>query len=344
MIFLVPMLTMVLYDSRRMKRSGKYLVLILGCALTVLSICMSRYMNPTAKMIFWLSLCGTIYFMIHRNVISGSKKAAYTAASLWTILFGLTILADPGQEERMRTFIEPESMIHSTWDDAYNGSLIQELLSETPWIGGLELSQEELMNYGTGAWYFADRDERKIAYRIPENETDEERQIRKDYETQLREAGILQRYIWYDVSDVTLWNILPQHYHNNYIIAVTMFLFGKIPGIIMIAVAAAYFLRLLSCIQGIQGRLAASLSFGCWQCLVWQCIFYVLGNLGYQYAAFPNMPMLSEGRVSIVFNMFMLGIILSAYRYDRVVEESGVSDDQKDLERMRYKRREAVRL
>lgn len=50
--------------------------------------------------------------------------------------------------------------------------------------------------------------------------------------------------------------------------------------------------------------------------------FYVLGNFGFQYATFPNLPLISEGRISIIFNMLLLGLILSAYRYDHVVEES----------------------
>ena len=31
--------------------------------------------------------------------------------------------------------------------------------------------------------------------------------------------------------------------------------------------------------------------------------------------------MISEGRISMVFNMALLGFVFSAYRYDRVVEE-----------------------
>ena len=48
-------------------------------------------------------------------------------------------------------------------------------------------------------------------------------------------------------------------------------------------------------------------------------VFYLLGNFGYQYGTFPNLPMVSEGRISILFNMLLLGMIFSAYRYDRVM-------------------------
>ena len=35
--------------------------------------------------------------------------------------------------------------------------------------------------------------------------------------------------------------------------------------------------------------------------------------------------MIAEGRMSIVVHMAMLGLIFSAYRYDRVVEEPAVN-------------------
>ena len=57
------------------------------------------------------------------------------------------------------------------------------------------------------------------------------------------------------------------------------------------------------------------------QCLLWQGVLYLLGNLGYQYASFSNLPLISEGRMSIMANMLLLGMIYSAYRFDRVVDE-----------------------
>uniref|UniRef100_UPI0032608710 hypothetical protein n=1 Tax=Clostridium sp. NkU-1 TaxID=1095009 RepID=UPI0032608710 len=46
-----------------------------------------------------------------------------------------------------------------------------------------------------------------------------------------------------------------------------------------------------------------------------------MGNFGHQYAAFPNLPLISEGRLSIICNMLLLGLIFSAYRYDHVIDE-----------------------
>ncbi|MCI8658724.1 MAG: hypothetical protein HFG54_00535, partial [Lachnospiraceae bacterium] len=76
-----------------------------------------------------------------------------------------------------------------------------------------------------------------------------------------------------------------------------------------------------ACIRKIRGNLAFSLSCCCGICLLMEGILYILGNFGYQYASFTNLPMISEGRISILIHMTMLGFVFSAYRYDRVVVE-----------------------
>lgn len=58
--------------------------------------------------------------------------------------------------------------------------------------------------------------------------------------------------------------------------------------------------------------------------LMMQILLYVLGNFGYQLGNFPNLPFLSEGIVSVIINMVLVGLILSAYRYDRVTDENAV--------------------
>ena len=98
-------------------------------------------------------------------------------------------------------------------------------------------------------------------------------------------------------------------------------LFGWLPGLVLIGAMALFYLLLFSCIARIRGKLASSLAFCCGQCLLWQGVLYLLGNLGYQYASFSNLPLISEGRMSILANMLLLGMIVSAYRFDRVVDD-----------------------
>ena len=316
-------ITAIYYIPNRMSRL-QCVTIVLGLVLSVALICTSHYVSPTVKLIFGLSLFGTLFFMVDRDIILGKKIKLYMVTTFCTLLFGITIFADQNHDTWLKTFLVPEKAVESIWDDAYNGILIQELLSETPWIGGLELSQEELLDYRTGAWYFAERDEKQIGMIIPQNETELERLARKEHVKELHEEGILVKYI-YETSEVELWDVLPQHYHNNYIFAVTMFMFGRLPGMLLILAFGGLLYLLTKCVLNIQGRLASALSFCYLQCIVWQCVFYVLGNFGYQYGSFPNMPMLSEGRISIFLNMFMVGMILSAYRYDHVLGEKNTT-------------------
>jgi hypothetical protein len=211
--------------------------------------------------------------------------------------------------------------VHSTWDDTYNGILIQDLLSKTPLTHGLILSPEEMMDYGTGAWYFSSRDPQNIGIDATGNKTPEQqKEFEKKVDT-LRAQRYLPKYIYYQVEDVTLWDILPQHYYNNYLIAVFIFLFGWIPGLVLIEAIGLFYLLLFTYSFRINGQLASALAFSCSQCLLWQGVLYLLGNFGHQYASFPNLPLISEGQLSIICNVILLGLIFSAYRHDHVMEE-----------------------
>ena len=55
-----------------------------------------------------------------------------------------------------------------------------------------------------------------------------------------------------------------------------------------------------------------------------QGVLYMVGNVGFQYETFTNLPLVSVGKVSILANMLLLGFIFSAYRYDRVTDEAAV--------------------
>lgn len=211
--------------------------------------------------------------------------------------------------------------MYDRWDDTYNSVLIQELLSRTPFAGGLSLSPEELMDYRTGAWYFASREPRNISIAINNSQTPQEKEeLRKKYE-ELNSQGFSPGIVYETEETVTLWDILPQHYYNDYIIAVVIFLSGWIGGFLLLAAIALFYLLLFRCILKIRGNLASCTAFACGQILLWQTILYILGNFGFQYCAFPNLPLLSKGRISMVFNMVLVSFILSAYRYDLVTAE-----------------------
>jgi cell division protein FtsW (lipid II flippase) len=53
-----------------------------------------------------------------------------------------------------------------------------------------------------------------------------------------------------------------------------------------------------------------------------QTAFYMMANFGYQFGAICNLPFVSEGLNSIIANAAFVGLICSAYRYDKVIWEN----------------------
>lgn len=289
-----PVMAISIYRNSHHLKLALLTVICLIIGWVVLTRRMNYFVNNTAIAILLLTTFGTVCFMIHRGILPGRKLWLYGGSLICLTVLGSSIWAFPSGRYDIQAFLTSQSAIQDTWDDAYNGVLIQELLERTPLTHGLELTPEEMLDYGRGSWYFTKKDSNLWRY---------------------------DSFQFYDETNITLWNILPQHYHNNYLIAVCIFLFGWLPGLAMVGGLLLFYWLLFSCIGKIHGKLASSVAFSCGLCLLWQAIFYVLGNFGYQFSRFPNLPLVSEGRLSILFNMLLLGLVFSAYRFDCVVEE-----------------------
>lgn len=291
-LLLGPILAILLYRMRRNVKKAFWVLALLAATPVLLNmLAHNSFWGTSAVTVFLCSMAGTLLFMIYQGVFPGSMRRLFVPAALGCFLvLGIYALL-PDQSFYFKVFAQPETMAGDPWDDAYNSVLMKELLSKTPVLGGIQLTPEEMMEYGSGLWYF---------------DTD---------------TATPPQYINFDEADVTLWDILPQHYHNNYLIAVIILLFGWLPGILFLSLVAAFFWFLFSCIRQIHGNLASVVSFYCGLCLLFQSILYILGNFGFQYGAFPNLPLISEGKVSILVNVLLLGFIFSAYRYDRVIDE-----------------------
>lgn len=303
-ILFVPVITVLLYFSRHNKK--KFLTIAVVCT-TVWMLFMytvNPFLGNTAEIIFLLSALGTVCFMIHRGIFTGKKKYLYPVTLAFFVFIGSPLFLSESGRHTMEAFLSPQSSVNRTLDDTYNGVLIQELLSRTPLTHGLKLTPEEMMDYGTGAWYFTSRNPENIGIDVTGIKTSEQQ---ADINCQL--------------EDVSLWDILPQHYYNNYMIAVFIFLFGWIPGLVLIGAIVLFYLMLFTYSLRINGQLASVMAFACSQCLLWQGVLYLLGNFGHQYASFPNLPLVSEGQRSIICNVILLGLIFSAYRHDHVMEE-----------------------
>lgn len=333
-LLLCPFL--ILLTWRLLRRGNKSLMLaLILCGTAVFCFTNMGFFHAGADggpvcLVFAASTLGTLLAMIGRNCFSPSsaspaglktfrrRQYMFVLASL--PLIGCLFAISPYQRAMIQRFVNPDAYIRSTWDDTYNSALIRQLLSRTPLTKGIALTSEEMMDYGTGAWYFAQRNPMQIGINAIYSTEEEEKEFDEAVQ-KIRETGGNPRYIHYDVSNVTMWDILPQHAHNNYLIALCSLMFGHIAGAALLTAITGFYLLLFSCIRKIRGNLAFSLSFGCGLCLLFQTILYTLGNFGFQYGPFTILPFLSEGRISILLNMAFLGLIFSACRYDRVIQE-----------------------
>lgn len=318
-LFLPVPFSFLFYRFRKSRKRTIQIGLLLAAAWGIFSIFFLPGYRWSAAAIALLSLVFTMGFMIQKHLFSEKKWKLWSFAAVIAVL-----LASPAvflHPYYLKAFTAPQTQVRDHWNDTYNSVLIQELLSRTPFAGGLSLSPEELMDYRTGAWYFASREPRNISIAINDSLTPQEKEALQQKWHELNSQGFSPGIVHETEETVTLWDILPQHYHNNYIIAVVIFLSGWIGGFLLLAAIALFYLLLFRCILKIRGNLASCTAFACGQILLWQTILYILGNFGFQYCAFPNLPLLSEGRISMVFNMVFVGFILSAYRYDLVTAE-----------------------
>lgn len=188
------------------------------------------------------------------------------------------------------TCFAPATITDSRWDDAYNGVLVKELLTRSSIVGTADISPEELVEYGTGNWYFTHGEDIDF-----------------------------MKYFHEDESTVTVADVLPQHYLNNYRITYIIVTYGWIPGIIFIAFLVGICFTCTRITKGIASRLGFAISLSCSIILTLQIIMYILGNFGFQFGSFCNLPFISEGTCSIIVNMILVGLILSIHRYDKVI-------------------------
>lgn len=274
---------------RHVFRRSLFVCTLFTISISVLYIIITDGFVFAACLILLVTVAVSFLHMITKGYFMGNRKKQYLAAgTVFTLLFLFYgIVLQNGYKADLKAFIWPETQAVDIWEDAYNSILIRELLGRAEPLGEAAITAEELVRYGTGEWYFG-------------------------------EAAVFRSY---DIKNVTLEDILPQHYHNNYRIAYWILHYGWLPTMALLGVILCFYVTLFVISGKIRNRLGHLLAFASGVCLTGQMVLYLLGNLGHQYGWFCNLPLISEGRSSITVNMILLGMILSAYRYDTVIRE-----------------------
>ena len=316
-LLLAPVLVIAAYRTRR-KPTAAVLILPLAAAFLLLSDHITkRYDTCSIILVFLSAVAATTFYMIRKGIFRGSGRRLLIIAGLGCLPPSGLFAAVPSQGYFIQAFAAPEIITRDRWDDAYNGVLIRELLSRTPALEGLSLTPEELMSYRTAQWYYESPEYEDLRSKSRYYKTEQADEWKKRWDADL--PYLLQ---YQNESNITLWDILPQHYRNNYLITVAILHCGWLPAMCLLSLPVLFYLLLFACIRSIHGKLASSTAFCCGILLLMQGVLYLLGNLGCQYNTFTNLPLISEGWTSIMANMLLLGFIFSAYRYDRVIDEA----------------------
>ena len=116
---------------------------------------------------------------------------------------------------------------------------------------------------------------------------------------------------------------------TDYILTYLIEKVGWVSFIVIIAVIAAFIIRSLRVSSKQKGVLSGLISFSVIITFTMQVIFYVVHNLGFQLFDPFILPLLSYSRIGTIINMFLIGLMLSAYKSsalykneDRLMQES----------------------
>lgn len=304
---LIPALAIIFYRNRKKGFTGFAILFV----LEIVSILLARFgwaehmLVPILTMI--LSLFGVMLYLGIRGEFAVAKRRGILTAVFGTagVLVFFCAIQWNLVSENVRLFFQPEkrAAVTNSWDDSYNNVLIRDLLKKAEPFGEIRLNKEELIRYGTGQWYYEDG----------------EGQWQDSFHT--FEENITYRM--QQLEDPKLENVLPQHYHNNYRIAWWILKYGWIPGLVLMAVLIAAQFVMFGTALKIKNQLGRLTALAAVLTLFIQNLFYFAGNFGFQFGMFGNLPFVSEGWVSITGTMLLAGLVLSAYRFDTVVKESG---------------------
>lgn len=284
----IPLCAVLFYKLQSRKTTGA----AASAALLLASVGGAIARPFTDYMLAAIGIVIVSYLVLSAAAIGKSKELAIPFVAVGIAAALLAGFRGESLREGLELCFHPEVQATSRWNDGYNGVLIKELLGRAEFIGEVECSDEEWMVYGTGDWYFKNG-----------------------------EDADFMRTFRYDGENPTLEDVLPQHYLNNYRIAYVILKYGWGMGIVFLAFLAGLAGMLLATTFRIKNRLGFLLAFGSSLVLIFQMVLYTAGNFGYQFGMFGNLPFISEGSVSVFVNMILAGLVLSAYRYDRVTNE-----------------------
>ncbi len=296
----IPLIIVIVYLNRSKKHVPFLISTISTASIIVITTMIIRDYTLTANLILLVSSMVTLLFMIIKGMLVGRTRNLIFGWLISAVILVTTFITSYIGNGGNWSYIIgqslfPDKVVQNHWNDSYNSILIKNLLSKAELLGTIELSQDELMDYYISDWYFEDVDDFYYNYRMQ----------------------------FVELEEIRLEHILPQHYQNNYRIAYWILKYGWLPSAILIGIIVVAYGMLIRMVSLIKNKMGKVLAFSSAIALILQTSLYFMGNFGYQFGWFGNLPLISEGLCSITTNMILIGLVCSAYRYDKVIKEAG---------------------
>lgn len=315
----VPVSAVWLY-RRRAGGCRAIALLTLAQAFYLAALRLSRGFRPGGSwipvLVLLLTCLGTELYLAGKGWLGGKRWKTGAAAAVSFVVL-LTFWAAPGSQARelWNRCIHPEAYasVSTAWDDSYNNVLIRELLGRVENFGEIPLSREELLNYGTGEWYYGENGLGQW--------TDQRSGERPGTDSAFSSFAAYRKYRLQFLEHPTLEDILPDKYQSNYRAAWWVLHYGRVPAAALILLSISLPAVLLLLTLRIRNRLGRTVALSCSLFLTLETAIYLVENLGFQFSHFASLPFLAEGWSSITITALAAGMVLSVWRYDRVVTE-----------------------
>ena len=313
--------TVIFYRKRNQYFKGIVLLFLYQAAGILLAA--GRYWGERTYipiLVLLLSCLGvSMYFLKKGWTNVGKGKGAAAAFAGFLIL--LILWAAPQWnrvKESWQVFLAPgeRASVTDAWDDAYNNVLIRELLPHAKPFGEIQLTEEEMLRYGTSQWYYEDGEGVWHGEEEPAGDTE-------DFESYVE-------YKMQFLEEPSLRNILPQYYLENYRVSWWILRYGWVPALFLTALVLALPILALGTAFRIKNRLGRAVAFTSGLALSIETVVYLIESLGFKFGEFINLPFVSEGLTSITGSAVLAGMILSAYRFDIVIDEREQEHGLKD--------------
>ena len=100
-----------------------------------------------------------------------------------------------------------------------------------------------------------------------------------------------------------------------------MFHYGRIPAAALMLLSISLPATLIFLTLRIRNCLGRTIALSGSLLLTLETLIYLIESMGFQFSHFSNLPFLAEGWSSITITALSVGMVLSVWRYDRVVTE-----------------------